>query len=198
MKHLALSILFFPVAALAASPPTISGIPPSSTIAGEPYSFTATITDTDTERSKISCVVKNKPSWITLSYQACKISGVPQSKDVGLYSNIQMFVKDGSYTVAGKKFSIAVIKPAQGSVTLSWTPPTKNTDGSSLANLAGYRIFYGVNATALDQTIMVSNAGLTTYIVDNLSPATYYFAVRAYNTAGGESVNSNIATKTIR
>jgi hypothetical protein len=33
--------------------------------------------------------------------------------------------------------------------------------------------------------------------VGNLSPATWYFAVKAYTTNGGESTFSNMASKTI-
>ena len=38
---------------------------------------------------------------------------------------------------------------------------------------------------------------LATYVVENLSAGTWYFAVKAYTTAGVESDNSNIASKTI-
>jgi hypothetical protein len=34
-------------------------------------------------------------------------------------------------------------------------------------------------------------------VIENLSPATWYFAVKAYNTANAESAFSNIASKTI-
>lgn len=80
---------------------------------------------------------------------------------------------------------------------LSWTPPTRNTDGSTLANLAGYRIHYGTSATALVQSIQVANASATSYTVANLSPGTYYFAVRAYSNAGTESDLSNAVSKVV-
>ena len=37
----------------------------------------------------------------------------------------------------------------------------------------------------------IDNVGLTAFVVDNLYPATYYFAVTAFNTAGLESDYSN-------
>ena len=74
-----------------------------------------------------------------------------------------------------------------GAATLSWTPPTQNTDGSALTNLAGYRIHYGTSATTLTQSIQIANPGLTTYVIEDLSPGTYYFAVRAFTSNGGES-----------
>jgi len=79
-----------------------------------------------------------------------------------------------------------------GSATLTWTKPTQNTNGSALTNLAGYRIVYGQAADSLDQVIEVPNPSMTTYIVDGLSPATWYFAIKAYNSAGVESAPSNV------
>jgi hypothetical protein len=38
---------------------------------------------------------------------------------------------------------------------------------------------------------------LTSYLVDNLSPGTWYFQVRSYTTAGTESDASNLASKAI-
>jgi hypothetical protein len=35
-------------------------------------------------------------------------------------------------------------------------------------------------------------------MIEGLSPATYYFAVRAYTSAGAESTNSNVASKTVQ
>lgn len=82
--------------------------------------------------------------------------------------------------------------------TLSWTPPTQNTDGSALTNLTGYRVSHGTSPTELTQTIQIENAGLSSYTVSNLSPGTYYFAVRAYNSDGVESSNSNVVQKVVQ
>jgi len=84
-----------------------------------------------------------------------------------------------------------------GSAALSWVPPTQNDDGSSLANLAGYRIYYGTDADAMDKVIEVSNPGLTSYTVGELANGTYYFSVTVYNTDGTESDRSVPVSKTI-
>ena len=47
----------------------------------------------------------------------------------------------------------------------------------------------------LTQTVQLANAGMSSYVVENLSPGTYYFAVRAYTSGGAESANSNVVTK---
>ena len=76
---------------------------------------------------------------------------------------------------------------SSGAVTLNWTPPTENTNGSPLTNLSGYDIHYGTASGDYSQTVAVSNPGLATYVVDNLGPGTYYFSVGAVNSTGAES-----------
>ena len=106
-------------------------------------------------------------------------------------------VTDGTASASLPAFAISVTQVATGSATISWTPPTQNTDGSSLTNLAGYRLYYGTNSASLTQTVQIANAGASSFVVDNLSPATWYFAVKAYNTSGAESDFSALASKTI-
>jgi len=117
---------------------------------------------------------------------------------VGTYADITIVVSDSSTSKGLAAFTVTVsAAPAStpGSATLSWAAPTQNTDGSSLTDLAGYRVYYGTSADALTQVIDVSN--VTTYVVNGLSSGTYYFAVAAYSTAGTESALSETATKTI-
>ena len=73
------------------------------------------------------------------------------------------------------------------SVTLGWQPPTQNTNGTPITDLAGYKIHYGTASSDYTQTVAVQNAGLTRYVVDNLPSGTYYFAITAYNSKGVES-----------
>lgn len=82
-------------------------------------------------------------------------------------------------------------------VTINWTPPTENTNGSPLTNLAGYDIHYGTSSGSLSQKIAVSNPGIATYVVSNLSAGRYYFAVAAVNSAGTESPLSSQVSATV-
>jgi hypothetical protein len=78
---------------------------------------------------------------------------------------------------------------------LSWSAPTAYTDGTSLTNLAGFKIYYGVSSGTYSDVV---DAGMTTsYTISGLAPGTYYFAVRAYDASGNESGYSNEASKTI-
>ena len=80
---------------------------------------------------------------------------------------------------------------------MSWNPPTENTDGSALTDLAGYRIRYGRHPAELTELQSIPNPGLSSAVVENLSSGTWYFAVSAYNTSGVESEYSNLAEKVI-
>ncbi len=85
-----------------------------------------------------------------------------------------------------------------GVVTLSWLPPTENTDGSALTDLSGYKIYYGTSPDALTNTIALNNAGLTSYVIENLVvDANYYFAITSINSSDVQSGLSNIANKTV-
>jgi len=86
---------------------------------------------------------------------------------------------------------------SSGTVTLNWMPPTENTDGSPLTNLSGYDIHYGTAPGDYTQSVSVSNAGLATYVVDNLTPGTYYFSVAAVNAQGAESPLSSEVSATV-
>ena len=44
----------------------------------------------------------------------------------------------------------------------------------------------------------IANPGVTSAVLENLTPATWYFSVRAYASTGTESPASNTATKTIQ
>ena len=176
--------------------PTISGTPPKSVVAGNLYSFTPTAKDANGDTLSFS--ITNKPAWATFSATTGKLSGTPSSAQTGTYSSISIKVSDGSLTASLPAFAIVVsTTTTTGSATLSWTPPTLNTDGSGLTNLAGYRILYGTSPTALTRTLQVANPGISRYVVENLTAGTWYFSVRAYSTSGAESSSSNTASTSI-
>jgi hypothetical protein len=81
-------------------------------------------------------------------------------------------------------------------VTLSWDPPTTNTDGTPLTDLSGYKVYYGTTTKSYSQTIDAGNTN--TYTVSNLSNGTFYFAVTAYDVSRNESAYSNEVSKTIQ
>ncbi|HKU16635.1 MAG TPA: putative Ig domain-containing protein [Steroidobacteraceae bacterium] len=175
--------------------PTITGTAPSAVNASSAYSFVPAASDADGDTLAFS--IQNKPAWATFNTGTGRLSGTPTPSDVGTYSNIAISVSDGKVSTSLSPFAIAVTTVSNGRATLTWTAPTENTDGSTLANLAGYKIRYGTNAASLTQSITISNVSVTTYVVEDLAPATWYFAITAVNSAGIESDQSNVANKRI-
>ncbi len=84
-----------------------------------------------------------------------------------------------------------------GSATLSWVPPTQNTDGSPLTDLEGYTVRYGTSMANMDQTVAIHGAGITTYLLRGLSPGTWYFTIDACTSMGACSERSNAVSKTL-
>jgi hypothetical protein len=183
------------VNAAANDPPTISGSPATSVNANVAYNFQPTASDPDSDPLTFS--IQNRPSWAAFNTSTGRLSGTPTAAQAGAYSNIIISVSDGAASAALPAFSITVSQPSTGSAAISWTAPTQNTDGSALTNLAGFRIVYGASASALNQTVELSNPSLSTYTITGLASGTWYFAVKAYNTVGGESSQSSTASKTI-
>ena len=180
------------------SAPTITGSPSTGGKVGTAYSFTPTASDANGDALSFS--VQNQPSWATFSTSSGKLSGTPSA--TGTNSGIVISVSDGKASASLAPFAIVVASSTAGGTTgsaaLSWTPPTTNSDGSTLTNLAGYRISYGTSASALSQTVAISNPGISSYVIDNLNSGTWYFAIKAYTSSGMESAASTVASKTIQ
>lgn len=84
-----------------------------------------------------------------------------------------------------------------GTATVQWTAPTTNTNGSALTNLAQFKVLYGTSSTSFTSYKLVDDSTLRTTTVAALTPGTWYFAVRAVNSSGQESDNSNVASKAV-
>jgi putative Ig domain-containing protein len=178
------------------SAPTIQGAPSTSVVAGQTYSFQPTASDPDGDSLTFS--ISNKPAWAAFDASTGKITGTPTAADVATYSSIRVTVSDGKGGSASTAmFAITVTTLGSGSVTLSWTPPTQNDDGSALTDLAGYEVRYGKDQANLDQFVQLNNPSLNTFVVDSLTSGTWFFAIRSINSSGNGSVMSNVASKTI-
>lgn len=180
--------------------PTISGTPPSTATSGQAYSFTPAAGDRDNQA--LTFTIANKPGWLVFNASIGALSGTPANSDAKVWANITISVSDGSKSASLAPFSITVTATTQppaastGSATLSWVPPSTNTDNSSLTDLAGFRVYYGKAANALDQIIRITNPTVTQQVVDNLTSGTWYFAVSAVSSTGSESSLSAVASKT--
>ena len=84
-----------------------------------------------------------------------------------------------------------------GSITLSWTAPTYNTDGSVLTDLDGYRIYWGAAPGQYPNSVTIDNQSITVYVLENIPVGTYEFVATSFNSAGVESNYSNPVTKVV-
>jgi hypothetical protein len=195
---------------------TISGTPSTAVEATRYYGFQSWATDTD--HRTVTYSIANKPSWATFDTRYGHLYGIPAAANVGTYSNIVISASDGVSQASLPAFSIKVTgtgtsggsgstggsgssggtTTTTGAATVNWSPPTENTNGSTITNLAGYTIQYGTNKSDLTSSVKLTNPGLTSYVIENLAAGTYYFGVMAYNSAGATSAVSSIVSKTIK
>jgi hypothetical protein len=178
--------------------PTIAGTPSTSIAAGKAYTFTPTASDADND--KVSFTIANKPAWATFDAATGALMGTPSDKDIGASQPIEIAATDGTAVTSLPDFTItvAVATPAgtSKSVSLAWTPPTQNSDGSTLVDLKGYKIHYGTEPQNYTSTVSVDNPGLTRFVLDSLPTGTLYVAMTAYNAAGTESsFSSEVSVK---
>ncbi|PCI06633.1 MAG: hypothetical protein COB77_06420 [Gammaproteobacteria bacterium] len=108
----------------------------------------------------------------------------------GLVGNNQQVVNNDSANNNDDNQSEASV-----SATLSWTAPVAREDGSaiSMAEIAGFRIYYGIAQGGYQQYIEVNDVYLDEYaLVDmNLTSGTYYIAMTTIDTDGRESAFSD-------
>ena len=91
-----------------------------------------------------------------------------------------------------------------GVLDAAWTAPTSNTDGSSLNDLASYRVYYSTSATPCPGATFFSVASSTTTPPANqtvnfrltglTTGSTYNVAITALDTGGNESACSAVAS----
>lgn len=86
---------------------------------------------------------------------------------------------------------------ADASVTIKWQAPTTNEDGSTLDDLAGFRIYVGATPGAYGSPIAIEDADARAYEVTGLVPGvTRYFVMTALDRGGNESRFSNEVART--
>jgi hypothetical protein len=161
------------------------------------------------------CVPATTQQWTFCAneYQTCSFTGTRRARfgfgtswvernlaavSGGVPCRIATFGSDPVSGVTKRCELRAVTTEPTLTATLSWTPPTQNTDGSTLTNLTGYWIHYGRSADELTQTVQIPNPGVMRYEVSGLSPGTYFFAVRAYAASGAPSDPSNVVSKIVQ
>ena len=167
------------------SPPVIYGEPNASAVVGSVYSFQPEAEDADGDELSFSIV--NKPSWASFDTTTGALEGRPAERDVGTSDPIEVSVSDGGSISALDGFTIAVEQAGPVSFTIAWQPPMENEDGTPLTDLAGYRIYYGTSSGKYSEEVRLDSPGLTSYVIDNLAPGTYFLVMTSINSRDLES-----------
>lgn len=171
--------------------PVISGTPVTRATKGQPYSFKPTVADADGDPLTFS--VSNKPAWASFDAANGTLYGTPTA--TGTFSGIVISVSDGKTTASLPAFGITVAASTSTSVTVSWVPPTKHTDGTPV-KLSGYRVYYGVSPGQYSTSLQVSGATITSVVLQGLTAGqTWYFAVKAIGSTGVESAFTREVSK---
>jgi Putative Ig domain len=180
-------------------PPVLSGAAAKTVTAGSAYSFQPAARDPD--GLKLTFSVWGKPAWLKFDSATGRLYGTPTAANQGKYGPIGISATDGYYTGHLTAFGITVLSGGSSlppaSVTIGWTPPTENTNGSTLTNLAGYHIYYGTSQSNLNKVVDISNPGVASYVLSDLTSGTWYFALTSVNSAGVESVRSTVISTVV-
>jgi hypothetical protein len=138
------------------------------------------------------------PKWLKFDSSTGAVSGTPGANDVGYSGHIAITASNDSSSASLTPFTVQVVPAGtKGITTLTWTPPTRNSDGSPVTDLAGYTINYGTDPNALNSSIKVSGGGMNSFEITGLTPGlVYYFSVTAFNSAGMDSGDSNHSDQT--
>lgn len=175
--------------------PSISGSPTLDVVQGTPYSFTPTASDPDGD--SLSFSISGQPPWTMFDGSTGTLDGTPGQVDVRIHPDIVISVSDGQASSSLAPFAINVTASAAGTVTLNWTAPMTNADGTMLNDLAGYIAYWGTVPDVYTQSEPIDNAGVTSYVLSNLAPGTYHFVIVAVDLADNESAYSNPFTATV-
>ena len=169
--------------------PTISGSPTTSAVVNQSYAFQPIANDANGDN--LTFTITNKPGWAAFSSTTGRLSGTPSASSTGAFANIKISVSDGKVSSSLAAFTINVASTAEDAdVTLSWTPPARNTDGTTLTSLSGYRVYYGQTSGQYSHTLSLPSPSLNTVGIEGLATGTWYFAVKALAADGKESALS--------
>ncbi|HEX5048020.1 MAG TPA: putative Ig domain-containing protein [Gammaproteobacteria bacterium] len=133
------------------APPVISGAPPTTVVAGAPYSFTPTASDSNAGTTLTYSIV-NQPAWASFDTATGTLQGTPNASHIGTTNGIVITVTDGTASDSLAAFSITVTNTAP---VISGTPATSVAVGAA----------YSFTPTASD-----ANPGTTLTFSINTTP----------------------------
>lgn len=172
-------------------PPTISTISNKSNVLGDFVSIQ--VYGSDPDGNTLTYSASGLPTGLLISSSGL-ISG--QLSYIGMFY-VTITVTDTSGATGSTSFYWDVASPPPlNTAVLSWTPPTQNTDGSPLTDLAGYKIFYSQDPSNITTYTITVYVGVSSAEISNLMNGTWYFAMKSFNSSNVESDITPLVSKT--
>jgi Putative Ig domain len=147
-------------------PPTLTGTPATTVVAGAAYSFRPVGSDPDGNTLLYS--IQNKPAWAAFSATNGRLTGTPTTADVGTSARITISVTDNiAAAVSLPSFTIQVTAPANRPPTISGTPIVSILVGGaysfqpSAADADGDPLTFSINNKPAWATFNTTNGALT-------------------------------------
>jgi hypothetical protein len=141
------------------TPPSISGTPATTVVAGAKYQFQPSASDTTGDALTFS--VDNLPSWATFDANTGVLSGTPSATNVGSYQSITISVADGKAISELPPFTIAVM--AQASTTTTNTAPTISGTPATSVQAGSHYVFQPSTTDASNKTLTFSISGMPSW-----------------------------------
>lgn len=87
-----------------------------------------------------------------------------------------------------------------GRIVLSWTPPTQNTNGTALTDLAGFKVYTASTQAGLATATptVLTGADVKTHTIPDAPVGMTWVALSAYNSKGIESDRSAAVSKDVK
>ncbi len=190
--------------------PRIIGNASGIKVGGTGASFTFTVAATTVERTltyymggwnstgRVTVTLPNASTYTTTFSSGSSYSRVITVKfraDAPATLRVNYTMTSGAGTI---NMQAAALSQVAGSAILTWEPPTLNTDGSPITDLAAFKVYWGTTQGSYSQSTKISSATARSHTVTGLAKGTWYFVVTALNSKGTESPYSNVWSKTVQ
>ena len=187
--------------ALSASPTSVS----FKAVQGGANPASQSVSVSKTNNKTTNWTASDSATWVSLSPATGSIT---KSAQVGIAVNIGGLAP-GTYSATvtvtvskGGNVAIPVTLTVSPSTTTSSSTTTTSTNTASLTwdvstdtSVVGYKVYMGTSSGVYGAPITIGN--VTSYLINNLPVATYYFVVTDFDANGNESLPSNEVSKSV-
>jgi hypothetical protein len=125
------------------------------------------------------------------------VTGVASCSASGAWSGVKAVSGTQDVTITAATTFTLSCGVGIGDVTVRWVPPTLNTDGSTLQNLAGFNVYAAVSGSSSWKKVGSVGKGVYVYVDDQVTSGKWDYMVTSVNSDSVESDPSAIATITV-